>query len=112
MKLSLYSIYDDQASHANYKRNALGEWEKEDVKVRGIWDVPFAALNDVNAKRHFFIVAKDTDTPIGQFTQAYSLYKIAEFDNETGELLTGEVELIMSGQELLDWYKHAMVEID
>lgn len=50
------------------------------------YGVPFFTHNDGTAERSFTQAANDPNTTIHQFPQDYALYRVGEFDDESGEI--------------------------
>ena len=86
MKMKMYSIYDRCA--AAYMR-------------------PFYTQRDDEAIRSFRDLALDAQHPVGQHPEDYSLFRIGEFDDNTGsvtgenpECLTRAHELVVAAREV------------
>lgn len=49
---------------------------------------PFIAVHDGEAMRGIIANLRDPKHPIAQFAQDYDLYRVAEFDEHSGEFMT------------------------
>lgn len=67
METSLYSVYDSKAR---------------------VYGHPFHAANDAVAVRMFADVCNDPDTTINKHPEDFILFKMARFDDQTGEITT------------------------
>lgn len=67
MKKSMFSVYDIKAK---------------------TYCAPFIATNNAVAIRDFSHAANHPDTPVSQYPSDYILYKIGDFNDETGELMS------------------------
>lgn len=60
------------------------------------YGVPFFSVNDGTASRSFTQAAQDENTTISQFPEDYSLYKLGEFDDQSGEIKSNAPTFIMN----------------
>ena len=58
----------------------------------------FSEKNDQTAARAFINVCKDKTTALGQSPEDYKLYKVANFDDESGAFHNVEPEKIVEGK--------------
>lgn len=79
MKLSVYCIKDTKTS----------------------WLTPTVDRNDLSAKRNFSHAVRNPDSLFFTFPADFSLYRIAEFDNETGDLIGYDPVRLARGDEVL-----------
>ena len=59
----------------------------KDAKAN-VFSAPFFSINDQTAQRSFEQAKKDSNTTISQNPEDYSLYRLAQFDDQSGELHT------------------------
>lgn len=57
-------------------------------EVTQIYNLPFQAHNINDAKRMFITASQDESTNLSKNPQDYSLYYVADYDNETGNYTT------------------------
>lgn len=62
---------------------------------------PTVDQNDASAMRNFAHAVKRPDTLFNSHPKDYSLYKIGEFDSDTGEIVGVMPELITDGYSLV-----------
>lgn len=58
---------------------------------------PFADANEVNPKRSFLNLCKDKKTIVGTNAEEFSLWRLGEFNEETGEV-TNNPEKLLDGK--------------
>ena len=58
---------------------------------------PFVATNEGVAKRDFKILVNDRDQKLAFNPQDFDLYKLGEFDTETGKIKPCEPDLLVTG---------------
>lgn len=74
-KVNMYSMYD---------------------RLSGMYGNPYVSYNDASAKRDFVAFCK---LPQNQYLSGdMELYKLGEFDSDTGEAVTYKPEFIMRGE--------------
>ena len=78
MKLFLYAIYD---------------------VASGIYDGPWKARTDEEAKRMFGNIAVDPKHPIGQHPEDYSLVRVGDWNDGNAEITRRAREVIVTGLE-------------
>ena len=57
----------------------------KDAKAN-VFSAPFFSINDKTAQRSFEQAKNDSNTTINQNPEDYSLYRLAQFDDQSGEL--------------------------
>ena len=57
----------------------------KDAKAN-VFSAPFFSINDKTAQRSFEQAKNDSNTTISQNPEDYSLYRLAQFDDQSGEL--------------------------
>lgn len=72
---------------------------KDDVS--GSYNQPFLMVNDQIAVRGFKTLAEDTSTDIGKYPTDFSLYRLGEYDEKTGVILSN-VEFLVTAINLLE----------
>ena len=80
MKFQVYSVFDS---------------------VSGVYDRIWQSISDGAALREFTDIACNADHPIGRHPEHYSLFRVAEFDDNTGELIVCEPKCIGRAHELV-----------
>jgi len=95
MKIQLYAIFD---------------------MASGIYEKPFFSTADDLVRREFLNVATSAETPISKHPKDYSLWRLGNFDdntglvqNETNECLCTALEIISQSQKV-DGQKHLDLE--
>ncbi len=76
MKLNAYTIYD---------------------VASGVYTRPFFTGSDGEATRSFKDIATDAEHPIGQHPEDYTLYRNGTYNDNTGKLVSEELEKLMTG---------------
>lgn len=51
-----------------------------------IYDSPFLAATDLNAKRRFVLMIDEENSVLNRWHNDYNLFKLAEFSTKTGEV--------------------------
>ncbi len=80
MKTQIYAIFDQAA---------------------GIYQKPFFGLSDGEVKRSFMDVATAADHPIAKHPEDYTLYRLGNFDDNTGLVQNEENESLCTAQEII-----------
>jgi len=80
MKVQLYAIFDT---------------------ATGVYEKPFFGQSDGEVKRSFMDIANDADHPIGKHPEDYSLYRLGNFDDNTGMVLNEENECLCTAHEII-----------
>lgn len=66
-----------------------------------VYDTPFFAFHDINAERNFIMTVQKNDTMLARFKDEMQLYKIGEFDKESGKINSFDFNiLIMDGKQI------------
>ena len=65
-----------------------------------IYDTPFFAKNEINAKRHFYISAKVKDSVLNTFPEKFELWMIGMFNTESG-VIDNQKQCIYEGKQLI-----------
>lgn len=66
-----------------------------DVKAQ-TFSTPFTLLNDAIAERMFINMVRSDETDVGKNPEDFKLFKIAEYDEHTGEVIP-TMELLLDG---------------
>ena len=67
----------------------------------GVYDRPFVARSEGEAKRSFSDVACDADHPIGKHPEHFALYRLGTYDDNTGKI-DGEAPIhVANAHELI-----------
>ncbi len=80
MKTQLYAVYDT---------------------ATGVYQKPFFGQADGEVKRSFQDIALDVDSPIGKHPEDYTLYRLGNFDDNTGKLTNEENESLATALETI-----------
>lgn len=79
-KLMMYSMYDKKSNR---------------------YDTPFFCFDDVGAKRHFIMTARNEKTTVHNFKDEFELWKIGEFDVENGTFYYEDQSiLVLEGKQI------------
>ncbi len=79
MKVQVYAIFDQCA---------------------GIYEKPFFSTTDDLVRREFQDVVNTEDHPIAKHPEHYTLYRLGNFDNQTGKILNEENECLCTALEI------------
>ncbi len=85
MKVQLYGIFD---------------------QCSGIYEKPFFSTADDLVKREFQDVATSIDHPIAKHPEHYTLYRLGNFNNETGQIIDEENECLWTALEAISQSQH------
>ncbi len=80
MKTQIYAIFDTAA---------------------GVYQKPFFGLSDGEVKRSFMDVCTSADHPVGKHPEDYSLYRLGNFDDNTGLLINEDNECLCTAHEII-----------
>lgn len=80
MNVQLYAIFD-QAS--------------------GVYEKPFFSTADDLVRREFYNVATAADTPISKHPKDYSLWRLGNFNDNTGKLMDEQNECLCTAMEII-----------
>lgn len=78
-ELAVYAIYDNKGER---------------------FDTPFFAISDLFAKRRYTLMMEEKGSPLGRWPDEFALYKLSDFDIETGKMLP-EKKLVFEGKTLV-----------
>ena len=67
----------------------------------GVYDRPWVAQSDGSAIRSFGDIACDAEHPIGKHPEYYSLFRVGEFDDNTGVIVAETCVCIGMAHELV-----------
>ncbi len=67
----------------------------------GVYDRPWVSLSDGAALRGFSDISCDAEHPIGKHPECYSLYRIGEYDDNTGIITPEDAIVIGKAHELV-----------
>lgn len=80
-KIKLYSIYDLKAQR---------------------YDTPFFCKDDINAKRHFIMMADQNGSMVNTFLKEFELRLLCEFDVLLGVITVYEnIKTVLEGKQIL-----------
>lgn len=65
------------------KEHFIGVYAIFDQKQE-IFDSPFMATNDINAKRRFILMVDEENSVLARWHQDYDLYRLSQFSTKTG----------------------------
>ena len=72
MKQPLYALFDSKAK---------------------AWLPPFLGNSDEDAKLSFAVLCRDADHPVGRHPADYTLFRVGEWDTDSGEMLPMEAKI-------------------
>ena len=80
MKVNLYAIYD---------------------RASGVYDGPFPGISDGAMIREFGDQVKNTDSKMGKHPDDFTLFRVGNWNDGTGELIDQVSEKLINGVEVL-----------
>ena len=70
-------------------------------KVSGVYDGPVPAHNDGVALRNFTSMATNDQSPVGQHPEHFSIWRVGEWNDATGEVIPETKECLGHAIDLL-----------
>lgn len=71
---------------------------------------PFCSMNDSSAIRQFDMMVSKKDTIFNLHSENFNLYKLGEFDTESG-LVDNSIVFLVSGSSILSSKKRGVVDV-
>ena len=67
--------------------------------VSGVYDRPFCARSEGEARRSFADIASDAEHPIGKHPEHFQLFSVGIWDDNVGEFTSTGTECVMKAHE-------------
>lgn len=71
-------------------------------KIANVFLPTFSSRSKAEAIRIFAAEANSSESQIGKYPNDFDLYFISEFDQDTGEMSTGEKQLLIRASETVE----------